>query len=418
MGLANRRITPSRSGAATSGIGATSAVETLARQLANKILRERAAASFRSRNGRTYTNFNPEEDILANNVETVTKGLFSGNTGSLFNFHTQSSATAIQNTYYRQIYNGVSSAVTSVPQFSIAFGDYNGSGSADLTGNLNNDTPSRAIYKQYAQILLQPLDKKFTINGTDTDRIYVLNFNRARFREKIDPGNLEINLAHLSGSEFINGNGSNATHTGSNVQLANGISSPVLRLIDDSSTAGAAIGESGRVYNIVSGTIDEGTIIHNSSAPHYYGLLYPEAGIVVLDANRLDLSASFGTVTGSGVQGDNAMKMFLSLSGSATVTAPSGDNYGLQARSSEQVKSTYYFVRIKNGDYNYSNNPSYVTGSNGDLAFTTFINNPQTYITSVGMYNDRRELLAVAKMSQPILKSFTREVLIKVKLDF
>ena len=73
---------------------------------------------------------------------------------------------------------------------------------------------------------------------------------------------------------------------------------------------------------------------------------------------------------------------------------------------------------MKNGDYNYSNNPSFVSGSVGDLAFTTFINNPQTFITTVGMYNDRRELLAVAKLSKPILKSFTREVLIKVKLDF
>lgn len=398
---------------------ATSTVEAAARQIAEGIIRERAAAQQRARNGRTYTLFDPAEDILANNVETVTKGLFSGNTGSLLSFHTQSTATAIQNTYFRTVYNGVSSLATSYPQFSIAYGDYNGSGSADLTGNLNNDTPSRAIYKQYAQLLLQPLDKKFTIDGVDTDRIYVLNFNRARFREKIDPGNIEINLAHLSGSEFLTGGGSNATHTGSNVTTANGVNSKVLRLIDDSSLSAATIGESGRVYNIVSGTIDEGTVIYpNTSNPHYYGLIYPEAGVVVLDANRLDLSASFATVTGSGVQGDNAMKMFTSLSGSGAAVAPSGDNYGLQARSSEQIKSTYYFVRVKNGDYNYSNNPSYVSGSNGDLAFSTFINNPQTYITTVGMYNDRRELLAVAKMSQPILKAFTREVLIKVKLDF
>jgi hypothetical protein len=415
MGLANRRINPRR---ATNALGARQAIENAARQLANRILEERALAARRARNGRTYTPFNAEDDILPNNVETITKGLFTGNTGSLLNFHTSSTATATQNTYYRQIYNEPSTNVTSQPQFSIAYGDFNGSGSKDLTGNLNNDTPSRAIYKQYAQILLDPLDKKFTIDGNDTDRIYVLNFNRARFREKIDPGNIEINLAHLSGSEFLAGGGSNATHTGSNVTTADGITSPVLRLIDDSSTANAAVGESGRIYNIVSGTIDEGTVIHNPSAPLYFGLLYPEAGIVVLDADRLDLSASFATVTGSGVQGDNAMKMFTSLSGSGAVSAGSGDNYGLQARSSEQLKSTYYFVRIKNGDYNYSNNPSFVTGSNGDLSFTTFINDPQTFITTIGMYNERRELLAVAKMSQPILKSFTREVLIKVKLDF
>ena len=410
MGLASRAISFRR---ASSRLGSQQAIENAARQLANRILEERALAARRARNGRTYTPFMSEDDILPNNVETVTKGLFSGNTGSLLNFHTQSTATPIQNSYYRQIYNKPSTAVTSEPQFSLAYGDYNGSGSRDTTSNLNNDTPSRAIYKQYAQILLQPLDKKFTINGTDTERIYVINFNRARFREKLDPGNIEINLAKLAGEAFPNNE-----MTGSHVVMSNGLSTPVLRLIDDSSTAAAAVGESGKVYNIVSGTIDEGTIIHNPTAPNYFGLMYPEAGIVILDANRLNLSASFGTVTGSGVAGDNAMKLFTSLSGSGTVNAPAGDNYGLQARSSEQVKSTYYFVRVKNGDYNYSNNPSFSTGSDGDLAFTTFINDPKTFLTTIGMYNERRELLAVAKMSQPILKSFTREVLVKVKLDF
>ena len=71
-----------------------------------------------------------------------------------------------------------------------------------------------------------------------------------------------------------------------------------------------------------------------------------------------------------------------------------------------------------NGEYNYSNNPSFITGSLGQLAFSTFINDPQTYVTTVGLYNNRKELLATAKLSQPLLKNFTREALIKVKLDF
>ena len=110
--------------------------------------------------------------------------------------------------------------------------------------------------------------------------------------------------------------------------------------------------------------------------------------------------------------------MFTSLSGSGAITPPAGKTYGLQARSSEQVKSSFYFVRVKNGEYNYSNNPSYVTGSLGEMKYSTFINDPQTYITTVGMYNNNRELLAVAKLSQPLLKNKTKEVLIKVKLDF
>ena len=136
-----------------------------------------------------------------------------------------------------------------------------------------------------------------------------------------------------------------------------------------------------------------------------------------LDAARSDGGLRFNSVTASAVQGDNAMKLFTSISGSNILT-PVGANGGIQARSSEQVKSTYYFVRVKNAEYNYSNNPSFVTGSLGQLFFNTFINDPQVYITTVGMYNNRRELLATAKLSQPLLKNYTREALIKVKLDF
>ena len=146
--------------------------------------------------------------------------------------------------------------------------------------------------------------------------------------------------------------------------------------------------------------------------------MYPQFGIAILNADTLNTNVGFNTVTGSGVQGNNAMKIITSLSASVALGAPAGDDYGLQARSSEQVKSTYYFVRVKNGEYNYSNNPTFTSGSLGGLRYSTFISDPQTYITTVGLYNDRRELLAVAKLSRPLLKSFTREALIKVKLDF
>jgi len=391
-------------------------VESLARQLADGIIREREEARIRSRNGRVYTLFQTADDVISNQQETVTSGLFSGNTGSLLTYFTSSAATAIQNTYYRAIHDKLPTDPTSQVQLAIAYGNREGSGSSDITGNLNNDTPSRAVYRQYAQILLPPNDTRFTINGSDTDSIYILNFNRARFRERLDPGNFEINLAALSGSSGVaNGAWSNAGHTGSNVRLDG--TGRVISIIDDSSTSLGTVGEAGLVYNLVSGSIDGGTVIHNASSPVYYGLLYPQHGIAILNANTLDANAGFETVSGSQVQGDNAMKLFTSLSGSGALTS-AGRSYGIQARSSEQVKSTYYFVRVKNAEYNYSNNPSFTTGTYGDLRFATFINDPQSYITTVGLYNDRRELLAVAKLSQPIRKSFSREALIKVKLDF
>ncbi len=379
---------------------AVSQVQALARQLADQIIAERDAAALAAATGRVYTTFDVANDILSNNVSTVTTGLFSGNTGSLISMATQSGQTSIQESYFRTVIDNNGNQ-----QFSIAYGNFNGSGSKDLTGNLNNDTPSRAIYKQYAQILLPPNDLKFTINGVNTDSIYVLNFNRARFKEKIDPGNIEINLAKMNGST-----------TAPVAGLAN--TTDIREIIDDSSTQAGTVGESGKVYNLVSGSIDSGTKIFNASEPVYYGLLYPEYGVAVLNANALDTQVNFGTNNSSAVDGKNLERMFKSISGSGAMSAVAGRTYGLQARSSEQVKSSFYFVRVKNAEYNYSNNPSFVTGSLGELRFTTFVNDPQTFITTIGLYNNNRELLAVAKLSQPLLKNKTKETLIKVKLDF
>jgi hypothetical protein len=382
-----------------------------ARALADEIIRQRDAAARLASFGRIFTQFQ-EGDVVANQQETVTKGIFSGDVGSLTTFFSSSTQTSTQKRYYYEVFQSASTAVGAAPQFSVAYGHRLGSGSADEGGQVN-DTPSKAVYSQYRLILLEPNDEKFSIGGTDTDHIYIINFNRARMRERIDEGNIEINIAPLSGSAFANN-----VHTGSNVRidLSAGARRPV-RLIDDSSIANASVGQAGKKYNLVSGSIENG--VHNSSAPHYYGLVYPQMGIAVIDANALNRSASFNTVTGSEVAGDNAFKLFVALSGAAAnFTDGSGDALALAARNSEQVKSTHYFVRVKNGEYNFSNNPTFVTGSNGDINQPTFIKDPKTYITTVGLYNDRQEMLAVAKLSKPLLKSFTREALIKVKLDF
>jgi len=408
------RVSPAR------GSSGRSQIETLARTLADQIIRERDAAAQRARLGRIYTQFDHHNDILPNNIETVTRGLFFNNTGSLVNMFTSSLLTQTQKTYYQEIFSSADPGVTTPAnsELSMAYGHSAGSGSVDLTGNLNNDTPSRAIYKQYAQLLLAPNDRKFTFNGVDSDHIYVLNFNRARVREKLDPGNFELTLAHLSGSHMLEGGfGAEAVnaHTGSNVKLDG--SNLWNQIIDDSGLQSAAVGESGQVYNLISGSIDGGYNAFQPDNPVYFGLLYPQHGIAVLNADSLDEHAGFLTVTGNLVQGDNTMKLFTSLSGSNGIT-PADLNGGIQARSSEQVKSTYYFVRVKNAEYNYSNNPTFVTGSLGELAYSSFIRDPQVYITTIGLYNERREMLATAKLSQPLLKNFTREALVKVKLDF
>jgi len=363
--------------------------------------------------GKIYTQFNID-DIIPNQQEIVTRALWTNNDGNLLTFFTSSAQNSTQKRYYYDIYNSASAAsCQSQVQFAVAYGHKLGSGSADEGGQIN-DTPSRAIYGQYRLLCLAPTKEYFTIGGVTTSHIYAINVNRSRMREYLDEGNIEICLHKLSGSEFVAGGGLAAAHTGSNVRM--GGSGSIIRLIDDSSINTATIENGGEVYQMISGSIEDGA--YNSSAPHVYGALYRRQGIIVLDANLLDSSCSFGTVTARETNGDNAYKLFLSISQSARYTDGSGDYLGFQGRSAERVKSTHYFCRVKNAEYNFSNNPSFVTGSEGDLYHPSFINDPRTYITTVGLYNNRKELVAVAKTSQPIPKSFTKEALLKVKLDF
>ena len=84
----------------------------------------------------------------------------------------------------------------------------------------------------------------------------------------------------------------------------------------------------------------------------------------------------------------------------------------------ETLTSDYVFVRVKNSEFNYSTNPSFISGSTGEVVYSNFVNSPQTYLTTVGLYNDNNDLLAVAKMSKPLSKNFTNEALLRLKLDF
>jgi len=355
-------------------------------------------------NGRVFTRFDLRSDVVGNQKTIVTTGLFSGNAATMSVMFTSSLQTDSSKNYYYEAWNGTSTS--SEPQFSIAYGNRLGSGSS-AAGTLN-DSPSRAIYSQYRLLLLEPGDTTFTTGLGDTDSIFALNFNRARIKDKLDPGNWQLTIGELDGAAVANN-----VHTGSNVKIKT--SSPkFFSLIDDSGqTQETNLTSAGRVSNIVSGSITSG--IFNSTNPVYFGLCYPDMGILILDGNMLNASASFNIVSGSNIAGDNAWKLFTSVSGAM---ANNSINNAFQARNAETVTSTHYFVRVKNAEYNFSNNPSFVTGSVGEFVQPTFIGDPKVYITSIGLYNDRQELLAVAKLSQPVQKSFSKEALIKVKLDF
>ena len=347
-----------------------------------------------------FTRFDPAQDIVSNLRQTVSSGMWSGGVGTLTTFFTSSTQSSSNGQYYYDLYKtDPASDSEAEVQLSVAYGDRNGSGSLGQTGNY----PSKAIYSQYRNLLLTPGDSKFTFGGSvDGDRIYVLTTARARLREKMDPGNWEL---HLSGSVAIT-TGNQLGHTGSFVKM-----------IDDSgATTNPSVNAGGRVFNVVSGSIASGTAVTKTAAASQqgggYGLFYPDLGIIVLNADVVAASASMAGATSitsaSGVDGNNAGGFYNAIKAGVYFVS----------RREEQLNTTHYFCRATNQKFNFSNNPTFFTSSDGSLTNASFKNDPKSYITTVGLYNDTNELLAVAKLSRPILKSFSREAIVKVKLDY
>jgi len=285
---------------------------------------------------------------------------------------------------------------TAEVQFSIAYGNRYGSGSEEYsTGNgAEGFSAARSIYNQYRNLVFGgDENQNFSFDGYVPDDIYVININRARYKNALRLGNFNLRLS---------GSGANT----------------LLHLTDDSVTtsgsANAIRAGVGREFNIVSGSNGErlGTSTTFVTDSGSYGYIYPDAGFIILNADALDAAGTDGGINlGTGVDPNTNEENPIKFQNALI----EGDQFILDAQ--EDIASKYYFIRVKNTEFNYTTNDSF-TLDDGTLSFDSMIDNPQTYITTVGLYNDNQDLLAVAKLSQPLPKNFTKEALIKVKLDY
>lgn len=336
-------------------------------------------------------------DKVTNRTEIVTSGIWSGDDGSLTTFFTSSTQRdSATGKYYLDVYNMIPSADAAEVQFSISYGDVSGSGAPTLSQDDTSTLSTKAVYNQLKNVLLDSADQYFTdYAGNDMKSFYALNINRARYKERLDPGNISITLTGTSS----------------------------ITLIDDSGGTDENVTTAGRVYHLVSGSLNIGSAltasIANYTAPNGqgYGLFYPDMGIILLNPAALaakvdtNLAAAAGSTAGQYHQSG-------SVSGSLKLYDALKNGADFQARRTENVSTSHYFVRANNREFNFSNNPTFVTGSVGAFVNSSFERDPKVYITTVGLYDDSNELLAVAKTSKPIEKSFDKEVAIKVKLDF
>ncbi len=352
-----------------------------------------------------------EFDKISNKIEVVTEGLWSNGSGSLNGAIASGSTSTIAghsgsdaSKYYLNVYLTGSNTGSSAPvEFAVAYGHKFGSGSVQLTTSDSALLPTKAIYSQYRMLLNDnyegEADEFFTVysssieDGYQLDHAYVINLARARYRQQADAGNLTLTLSGSNGASFT--------------------------FIDDSGKKFSdKAGKAGTVFNIVSGSTNLGTEAtasintYTASNAQGFGKFYPKLGIILLNptavASVVGSELLPSTASAPSVETYNHRRLFNSIKGGAD----------FEMRRTENVSTQHFFVRATNREFNFSNNPTFVSGSDGTFREPSFETDPKTYITSVGLYNDANELIAVAKTSQPIAKSFDKEVLIKVKLDF
>ena len=339
-----------------------------------------------------FKRLDPEDFVVSS--DTITGTVWSSGTPNLSTFFTSSTQEAsAAGEYYLGVYN---TATTSSTQFEIVYCDALGSGSARFNNIVYGNTPTKTMYGQYRSMILEDETSQFIFgkgNNTYTsDNFWALSVERSCYKESFFPGSLNLTL-------------SGSSSTGS------------IQLTDDSNETliNTYLGAT-RAYQLISGSNGSswngnGGYVAGSGS---YGLVFPDLGTILLNPAAISRSLNIAPNRTSNSDGLNNRKIFTAISGGAALPGSAG----FTLNSEETITSDYIFVRARNSEFNYSENSSFISGSTGEVIYSNFINHPQVYVTTVGLYNDSNELLAVAKLSKPILKDFTKEMLLRTKIDF
>jgi hypothetical protein len=336
----------------------------------------------------SFKRLDPEDFLVSS--DSIVNTLWSTNTPTLTTFFTSSiqigSSAGI---YYYSVYQTGSTLSNAAVQFDIAYADSKGSGSVLYNNAVPELSPTKTIYGQYRSMILEDENSSFIFGkGTNiytTDNFWAINFERARYKQSLFPGSLNLKLSGSNG---------------------------IINLTDDSidNPVSQFLGST-RVYQLISGS--NGTAETSATSGYVvgsgsYGLVFPDLGTILLNPYALSQSIHVSPSRSNNSDGENNSQLYSAINLGASFTA----------NSQETLTSDYVFVRARNSEFNYSENPSFISGSTGEVIYDNFINAPQVYLTTIGMYNDSNELIAVAKMSRPLLKDFTKEALVRVKLDF
>jgi len=337
--------------------------------------------------------------------------------------------------YFQSVYDYpyLSSSANHIFDISFGYGAdsiYSASNGTTLgTGRgVTAQTKKHNMYYQMAQVLMghntDGTIKQFKIPGDSAkmDTVFFVSFSRLLVKDEIKKGSFS----------FLMSTGSSWDDKMSKV-----------RKWADAGAANSFYTDSpAGEYGILSSSTYRGAEpLHHSEVPvgsttttlegMGRGLLFYQAGIMVLTASEALLTNMTGTVNGLGVnfpyslgnafgEGPHAGTFHAMATGSTIQAIADGFRHrieNIQFNNTTELNSTIHFCRANHNDFNYSANKTYTSNSKIRVKNSS-LDQPVSYITSIGLYSADNELLAVAKLSEPLKKSPDNEATIRVRLDY
>lgn len=251
-------------------------------------------------------------------------------------------------------------------------------------------------------------------SGDKITSMFFLDFSRLLVKDEIKKGSFNMILGVASSS---------ATPMTSQILIS-----------DTSGTTNYKINSPVGEYGILYASNYVGTPLQGGQANKAVGFVHYQAGIVSLMAATFGISSSNSTSTSlsSSQFGQLASIANMSVNNSSSWNIEQLFESGtidqanaalrnrivnIQLNNSTELNSTIHFCRVNHNDFNYSSNPTYLSASQIRVKNLT-TDAPVSYITTVGLYSPDNELLAVAKLSEPLKKDPTQEMILRVRLDY
>ena len=247
-------------------------------------------------------------------------------------------------------------------------------------------------------------DGNFATTADDQlNEVFFLNFSRMLSKDEIQKGTFSITL--LTGGQYVGG-----THNSNFLEIRDTNAQNDFRINSPAGEYGIL-----KTFNSSSDghfTMKDGVHQGEVSA----GLIFYQAGIAVITASVFE-NFSQGARFGHTAEQNNVRDIFTGSSITSSADAFRSRVKNISFNNTTELNSTIYFCRANHNEYNYSSNPTYLSSSQ-IVVKSKGEDTPVSYITSIGLYSADNELLAVAKLSEPIRKDPTTELTFRVRLDY